>query len=110
MVKKQKSIMKLKRQDIGLLAFGFVIGAVVTLALTMRPTSHPAGPLIAAALPPPRFMTINITNVQGHKVPGPVDQSSKVRENFNSPSPWPSDVRPAMHLIDGHYQPDLKVD
>ena len=107
--------MKIRARDVGLLAVGFIIGAIVAISFTTKPARPPTapalgtlatGPVLAAVSLPPQFITM--TNIQ---MP-PIHMVLPMRsiENFDPQSPlYPPMPRP-LHLIDTRPQPDLKLD
>ena len=104
--------MKIRARDVGLLAVGFIIGAVVVVSLTSKPTRPPAAPVLgtvatgsvlATASLPPRFITI--TNIQIHTPLPP-----RSIDSLDPQSPLYTPMRQPMHLIDTRYQPDIKLD
>ena len=109
--------MKIKTRDVGLLAVGFIVGAVIAVSLTTtptRPASAPAsgtlatGPVLAAASLPPRFITI--TNVQWEAPPIHIVLPPRFIDSFDSQSPLYPPMRLNVDLIDTRYQPDINLD
>ena len=107
----QKDNMKIRTRDVGLLAFGFAIGAVVTASLTSTPARGPAapastfvatGPVLAVASLPPQF--IGTTNFQLQLPP----MRFEMRDSFDAQSPLYPPMRRSVDLIDTRYQPDIK--
>lgn len=107
----QKGNMKIRTRDVGLLALGFVIGAVVTVLLTSTPARVPTapasrvvatGPVLAVASLPPQF--IIATNLQLQSPP----LRFEMRDSFDSQSPLYPPMRRSVDLIDTRYQPDIK--
>jgi hypothetical protein len=111
----QKGNMKIEIREVGLLAVGFMIGAVVAVSLTTtptRPAGAPApspvatGPVLAAASLPPRIITI--TNIQWEAAP--IRALLPAIESFDAPSQLNPLMRQNVDLIDTRYQPDIKLD
>lgn len=105
--------MKIRTRDVVLLAFGFVIGAVVTVSLTSTPARAPAapastfvatGPVLAVASLPPWFRIA--TNIQLQLPP----RRFEMRDSFDSQSPLYPPMDRSVDLIDTRYQPDIKLD
>ena len=105
--------MKIQTRDVGLLALGFVVGAVVTVALTSTPTHVPTapasrvvatGPVLAVASLPSQF--IITTNIQLQSPPLRFEMPG----SFDSQSPLYPPMRRPVDLIDTRYQPDIKLD
>jgi hypothetical protein len=109
--------MKVKTRDVGWLAVGFILGAMVTASLTTRPTQPPSAPAstivltsptLAAASLPPAF--IAITNIQWEAPPVHIVQPPQFIDNLDSQNPvYPPPHRP-VDLIDTRYRPDIKLD
>jgi hypothetical protein len=106
--------MKIRIRDIGLLAVGFVLGAILTALLSStppRPAAPPssrvvaAGPLLASATVPTPFPTNFILQIPPMRMIIP-----RVPNRLDAQSPsFPSERRP-VDLIDMRYQPDIKMD
>lgn len=101
--------MKLRTRDVGLLALGFVSGAVVTAWLSSAPAPVPVASsalfqstqLYAVALPP-RDLTLSNLDLRlppRRFAPG---------DSFDPPSALRPPERRALDLIDLRYQPDVK--
>jgi hypothetical protein len=108
--------MKIGARDVGLLAVGIIVGAVVAVSLTSTPIRPPAapalgtvvtGPVLAAASLPPRFITT--TNIQWQASPIHIGLPPRSIDSFDPQSPPFPPMRP-MHLIDTRYLPDIKLD
>jgi len=109
--------MKISARDVGMLAVGFIIGAVVDVSITTtsdRPPAAPAssavaiGPVVAAAslsLP-----SIPETNVQWQLPPVHIKLPPEFIDVFDSTDPLYPPPRRSVHLIDTRYQPDIKLD
>jgi hypothetical protein len=103
--------MKIKIRDVGLLAVGFFIGAIVTVGVTTTPT-RPLNPpassvmasrvVLASASLPPQFV---LTNIQWLAETVQVVLPPTFIERFDSQDPR------RTYLIDTRYQPeDIKLD
>lgn len=101
---RQKGNMKINSRDVGLLAVGFIIGAVVVTSPTFRPMRPPAAAVLASL--PPRSITI--TNIEWQLPPNRV---VRLPQSLDSVDPllYPR-ARRSMHLIDTHYKPDVNLD
>lgn len=101
--------MKLRTRDVGLLALGFVSGAVVTAWLTPAPAPVPLASsalfqstqLYAVALPP---LDLTLSNLDLRLPPMRFNSS----DSFDPQSPLRPPERRSLDLIDSRYQPDLK--
>ena len=111
---RQKDNMKIKTRDVGLLAVGFVAGAIITASLTStpkRPVTTPTtrvvatGPLLAAASLPPALATNFV--IQLPPLRSVMPQASG---GLGVQSPLYPPPRPSVDLIDTRYQPDIKLD
>jgi hypothetical protein len=109
--------MKITARNVGLLAVGFIMGAVAMVLLTTSPTRPPSaaplgivvtGPFLAATSLSPRFITI--TNVQWQGPPSHIVLPPRSIDSFDSQSPVYSPMRQPMHLIDTRYEPNIRLD
>ena len=110
--------MKISARDIGLLAVGFIIGAVVAVSLTstpMRPAAAPplgtvaTGPVLASASLPPSFITV--TNLEWEAPPIHVVLPPRFIDSLDSQNPlYPQMMRRNVDLLDTRYQPDIRLD
>ena len=109
--------MKIRARDVGFLAVGFIIGAVVAVSLTSKLTRPPAAPVLgtvatgsvfATASLPPRFITITNIQWQAPAIHTPLPPRSI--DSLDPQSPLYTPMRQPMHLIDTRYQPDIKLD
>ena len=109
--------MKIRIQDGGLVALGFITGVVCAFLLTRTPTQPPPAPassvvatgfVLVAASPQPHLITL--TNAQWKAPPiyselPPQLVGSVDAESLLNPAP-----RRPMDLIDLRYQSDFKLD
>jgi hypothetical protein len=112
----QKDHMKIQTRDLGLLAVGFVLGAIITVWLTSTP-SRPAtisasrvvatGPVLPAFSLPPRLTT---TNIQWGAPPIHIVLPPRFIDSFDSQSPLYPPMRQPVDLIDTRFQSDIKLD
>ena len=108
--------MKIITRDVGLLAIGLVIGAIITVLLASTPTRPPTaptssimatGPVLAAAS---LSLPLSITNIQWQTPPLEIDLPPRFLDSFDPQSPLYPPMSRNVDLIDTRYQPDIKLD